>query len=77
MEAALASVFIKIEAYKDVIDIMGLIKEKVPDIERALARITEIKAKEDAELASWKSSLESTEAKIADVNKSLFELELP
>jgi len=79
MEEALekAPVFIKIEKYKDVIGIMGLIKEKIANVDKALARIKEIKAKEDAELSSWKASLQTTETKINEVDKSLFEPELP
>ena len=72
-----ADLFIKIEEYKDVIDIMGLIKEKINDIERVLNRIKEIKAREDSELASWKSSLEYTKTRIDEIDKNMLKLELP
>ena len=78
MEEALekAPIFIKIEEYKDFINFVGLIKEKIEEINKALTKIKEIKKKEDEELASWKSSLTTTETKINEVNKSLFEPEL-
>lgn len=74
--AAKASVFVKIERYKDVYDILGVIKEKVANIDSALARIKEIKGKEDSELTAWKSLLQAAKVKISEIDNHLLEPEL-
>ncbi len=63
-----APIFIKIEGSKDVI---GLINKKIDDVDQLLARIEEIKAREDSELASWKSSLEYTKTRIDEIDQGL------
>ena len=71
-----APVFIKIEQYKDVHEIVGVIKEKVNNIDKALARIKEIKTREDSELAAWKSSLQNAKAKISEIDDNLLDPDL-
>lgn len=71
-----AQVFLKIEDYKDIVDVSGIIKEKINDIDGALNRIKYIKSKEDSELASWKASLERTRKKIDDIDKELLKPDL-
>lgn len=66
-------VFVKIEDYKDVIDIMELIKNKVNEANKILENIRKLKAQEDAELELWDSNIEEVEKKVAFIDKTLFE----
>lgn len=68
-------VFIKIEDYKDVIDIMELTKNKVLEANEVLEKIRRLKAEEDAELELWNSNLEDIERKISYIDRTLFEPE--
>ncbi len=68
-------VFIKIEDYKDVIDIMELTKNKVLEANEILEKIRRLKAEEDAELELWNSNLEDIERKISYIDRTLFEPE--
>ncbi len=68
-------VFVKIEDYKDVIDIIELIKNKVTDANKVLANIKNLKVKEDNELAEWNAKLENVEEKIEEIDRTLFEPE--
>jgi hypothetical protein len=68
-------VFVKIEDYKDVIDIMELVKSKVNEANDILEKIRQLKAQEDAELELWNSNLEDVERKIAYIDRTLFEPE--
>jgi chromosome segregation ATPase len=70
MEAK-ATIFVRVKEYEAVHEIISTIKEKVSDIEQALSRVKEIKTKEDAELASWKSSLQNAKVKIAEIGHGL------
>lgn len=68
-------VFIKIEDYKDVIDVMELIKNKILEANDVLEKIRRLKAEEDAELELWNSNLEDVERKISYIDRTLFEPE--
>ncbi|MFP4117305.1 MAG: hypothetical protein ACLFTR_00095 [Candidatus Woesearchaeota archaeon] len=68
-------VFIKVEDYKDVIDVMELIKNKILEANGVLEKIRKLKAEEDAELELWDSNLEDIERKISYIDKTLFEPE--
>ena len=68
-----ATVFIKIEDYKDVLDVLDLIKDRLGEAKRTLADINELKNDEDAELELWGSTLNEIEKKIGDIDRTLFE----
>ena len=66
-------VFVRIEEYKDVLDVMNMIKNKLEDAKETLGKIHELKNEEDAELELWHTGLEEVERKVAFVDKVLFE----
>ena len=68
-----APVFVRIEEYKDVLEVMNIIKNKIKDAKEVLAKINELKNDEDAELEMWKTSLDEVERKVSFVDKALFE----
>lgn len=65
-------VFIKIEEYKEVIEIMKIIKNKIEDAKGILYKINELKNKEDVELAEWNSNINEIEKKIEEIDSSMF-----
>ena len=66
-------VYVKIEEYKEVIDVMNLIKDKINEAKKILNSIYEIKNQEDAEIDEWNSQIEEVERKINFIDNSLFE----
>ncbi len=68
-----APVFVKIDEYKDIMDIMTLMREKLRQAKFLLDKVAELKAQEDQELATWAKELEDVEARVSSVDKSLFE----
>lgn len=68
-------VFVKIDSYKEVLDAVGLIKEKLTEAKDILAKITELKRKEDEELTNWNTRVTEVEEKIGKIDSSLFEPE--
>lgn len=66
-------VFVKIDEYKDILDVMHMIKNKIEDAKETLGKINELKNEEDAELELWHTGLEEVERKIEFVDKALFE----
>lgn len=70
-----AKVFVKIDGYKDVLDTVGLIKEKLAEAKDILSKMTELKNKGDQELAEWNSTIAAIESKIEKIDNALLEPE--
>jgi predicted nuclease with TOPRIM domain len=66
-------VFIKVDEYKDIIDMVELTQEKVKEARALLEKLNELKAEEDAELEAWNNSLNAVDKKLDFVDRSLFE----
>jgi hypothetical protein len=66
-------VYVKIEDYKEVLDIMNLIKTKINEAKKVLNNIYDIKNQEDAELDDWSNELEEVERKVNFIDNALFE----
>lgn len=67
--------FVKIEEYKDVLDVVNMIKTKIEDAKRTLSKINELGNEEDAELEQWHATIEEVERKVEFIDKTLFEPE--
>ncbi len=67
------NVFIKIEEYNDILDLIALINEKVKEARLILGKLNELKNQEDSELLAWKNSLDEVERKLKYIDQSLFE----
>ena len=76
MNSQKAPVFVKIEDYKDIMDLLTLIKEKLGQARFLLGKINELKNQEDAELASWDKDLDDVAGMVSDVDRMLLEPEL-
>ena len=70
-----APVFVKMEDYKDILDILGLIKDRLDEAKRTLDDINELKNNEDSEIKMWNSTSDEIGRKIEDIDKTLFEPE--
>lgn len=68
-------VFVKIDEYDDILDVINLIKNKIDQAKNLLGKIDELKNEEDAELDLWKANLEEVERRVSSINNSLFEPE--
>ncbi len=68
-------VFVKIDEYKDVLEVMNLIRSRIKDAKETLARVNEIKNEEDAELELWSTTLDDIERKVDFADRTLFEPE--
>jgi len=68
-----APVFVKLDEYKDIMDIVGLMREKIGQAKFLLDKIAELKAQEDRELGAWAKELEEVEQSLGNVDKALGE----
>ena len=65
-------VFVKIDEYKEVLDIVDVVRMKVEKAKKAVDKLHQIKADEDKELAKWETQLKEVSEKVEDMKKTLF-----
>ena len=68
-------IYVKIEEYRDVLDVLNMIKEKLKDAKETLAKLNELKNQEDVEMDRWKAGLENVSRKVEAADRLLFEPE--
>jgi len=68
-----APVFVKIEEYKDIMDVLSLMREKTRQAKFLIDKITEIKVQEDQQLSTWAKELDDVERRIESVDRALLE----
>lgn len=65
-------VFVKINEYNEVLEVIDLLIDKLEKAKGIMAKINELKNEEDTELELWQAELEEIEKKLSFVDKSLF-----
>ncbi|MBS3128171.1 hypothetical protein J4410_03425 [Candidatus Woesearchaeota archaeon] len=69
-------VFVKIEDYKNIVDVLHLMKEKLEIAKKLLAQVEDFKKQEDTELAAWEAELEDIDERVEGISKTLLEPEM-
>lgn len=70
-----APLFVKVDEYKDVLDIVDLVKNKLGEAKSKIGEITELKNQEDSEIEIWSNELSDIERKIDFIDQTLLEPE--
>ncbi len=68
-------VFIKIDEYEEVLELVKMIHRKLEDAKTTLLKINDLKNEEDHQLEMWQNALAEVEKKIDFINQSLNEPE--
>ncbi len=68
------AIFVQIDKYKEAIDTLEMIKEKLRTSQSILNELNELKKQEDAEFAEWQSNIEEIKEKLSVVDNNLFEV---
>ncbi|HLC71314.1 MAG TPA: hypothetical protein VJI32_04855 [Candidatus Nanoarchaeia archaeon] len=68
-------VFVKIDDYNSVLELMRAIRRKMDEAKETLGKINELKNEEDHQIEMWQSALVEIEKKIEFMNQSLNEPE--
>jgi predicted nucleic acid-binding Zn-ribbon protein len=63
--------FIKVNEYKDIKDIIVLIKTKVGEVKKTLYDIDSLKKQEEEELSKWHSQVNDVEKKIDFISQTM------
>ncbi len=70
-----APVFVKVDEYKDVLDILDLVKNKIRSAKDAIREINDLKNQEDSEIALWANEIADIERKVEFIDQTLLEPE--
>jgi len=68
-------VFIKIDEYDNVLNLVKLVRKKIDDAKETLLKINDLKNEEDHQLELWQNALAEVEKKVDFINQSLQEPE--
>ena len=68
-------VFVKVDEYKDILDVLDMVKSKIKEIRDVLGNINALRNEEDAELAMWNNTINDIEKKIDSIDRIMFEPE--
>lgn len=68
-------VFIKIDDYNSVLEIVKAVRKKLDEAKSTLLKINDLKNEEDHQLEMWQNTLSEVEKKIDFINHSLNEPE--
>ena len=68
------AIFVQIDKYKEAIDTLEMIKEKLKTSQSILNELNELKKQEDAEFSEWQSNIEEIKEKLSVVDNNLFEV---
>ena len=66
-------IFVRVDKYQIALNALDNVKVKLNEIEVLLKQIREVKAKEDQELSSWETEMETIKARIQTVMTELFD----
>ncbi len=70
-----APVFVKVDEYKDVLDILDLVKNKIQEAKITIREVNDLKNQEDSELALWSNEIADIERKVDFIDQTLLEPE--
>ena len=70
-----APVFVKVDEYKEILDVLDMIKGKIGEIRDTLGGINDLRNQEDSEISTWNAAIEDIGKKIEDIDQMIFEPE--
>ncbi len=73
MDDQRAPVFVKVEEYKSILDLLESVKQKLGQARDLLAKVNELKQQEDAQIEAWARDIEDVEDRLSSIGKSLTE----
>ena len=66
------AVYIKIDQYQSILDVIHLTREKIKRSRYLLNKINELKGQEDEALENWQRELEEVEHRLNAIDQTLF-----
>ena len=68
-----ATVFVKIEDFKEILDTLEHIKDRIEEAKKVLVDINDLKSNDDSQLEMWNNALGEIEQKVNSIDEDIFE----
>lgn len=65
-------IYVKVDDYKDIVDILSVVRKKIEKAKVLVDQINTIKAEEDSEIELWLAEIEEIERKVHTSESILF-----
>nr|MCK4929568.1 hypothetical protein [Nanoarchaeota archaeon] len=65
-------VFIKLDQYKEILDIVEVINKKVINVKQNLSELEELKNKEEEEIMNWEKNMDEITHKMESLHEELY-----
>jgi hypothetical protein len=66
-------IYVKVDKYKELIDVLKTINNKLTQVDKTIDRINALKAQEDQQLRAWNDNLADVKARLEKINQSFYE----
>ncbi|MGM5480019.1 MAG: hypothetical protein ACQESC_01000 [Nanobdellota archaeon] len=66
-------VFIKIEEYRKVLELVDKLKKKTTDVKKTVTQIKDLREKENDTIKYWEQKIDDIDKKIVYIDQTLFE----
>lgn len=66
-------IFVKIEEYNEVLEMVKLVKEKIQKAQTTIEEISALKTEEEQELDKWNKSLETVTNNVEEIEQALLQ----
>jgi len=70
-----APVFVKVDEYKEIVEVLDMVKSKLNEIRQTVTSMNELREEEDSELQAWINTVNNIQGKIDSIDKMMFEPE--
>lgn len=75
MQEKTVPVFVKIDNYREVLDIIDVMKKKLKETKLELVKVKELKQQEDQELMDWEKNINEIVKRITFIDAAFFDNE--
>ena len=68
-------VFVKINDYKEILDIVDVMKQKLSDTKKSISKINELKEQENQEIEQWEKNVAEITKRLSFIDSAFFDNE--
>ncbi len=73
MDDQKAPVFVKVDEYRSILELLDAVKQKLGQARSLLARVNELKQQEDAQIDAWAKDIDDVEDRLSSISNSFME----
>ena len=73
MDDQRAPVYVKVDEYRAIRDLLDAIRQRLGTARELLAKVNELKQQEDQQVEAWGRDIEDVEERLSSIDKSLLE----